>query len=116
MVFLDFQGHSVLPVHDGGSQAPAGQHHPQEVEALQEGELRTHVGPENLQGKDVQVHILPKVTKSYKYLITNVCNYKHFLTGTFYIFVNFNHYSSAGQLFCNHFEPIFEEYLQNRLN
>jgi hypothetical protein len=40
-----------------------------------------------------QVPILPNVT--------NICNLH------FFIFVTFNQYSLVGQVFCNHFEPIF---------
>jgi hypothetical protein len=45
-----------------------------------------------------QVPILPTVT--------NIC-LQSFVTCTFYIFVAFNQYSLVGQVFCNHFEPIF---------
>jgi hypothetical protein len=47
----------------------------------------------------IQVPILPKVT--------NIGSQIYF----FHIFVTLNRYCLVGQVFCNHFEPFFEEYL-----
>jgi hypothetical protein len=96
----------VKKVHSSGGYGSQGYGYDWKVEEAKKNLLRTHTTA-------VSARMLYKLaqvmrpgaypTKSYKYLVTYICNY----TSSFYIFVTFYQNSLVGQVFHTHFEPMY---------